>query len=158
MHDAVRLYLYAAACLLSISVAVVSSNEAGLSQSNFTGIAIGDGGTSAPLNLNLTQNGSRIFGSATILPGIKINTGSLIWSGTVDVPSGTMDIAGSILDRNPHQLVAKSAQTASGVKITADVLADISIDNNAIMARIKLDLPWPCRTPMIKASLARSNS
>ena len=52
IHGNVRLYLYAAVCLLSISVAEVSSNEAGLFQGNFTGIATGDEKTSAPLTLN----------------------------------------------------------------------------------------------------------
>ncbi|MBP7070610.1 MAG: hypothetical protein KBA97_06015 [Methanothrix sp.] len=52
--------------------------------------------------------------------------------------------------------MAKSALTASGMKITADMRADISRDGNAMMAQIKLDLPWPCRNPKIKANLARS--
>jgi len=104
----------------------------------------------------LIQNGSRVSGSATILAGIKVNTGGLICPGTVDVPSGTMGKASSISNRNHRQIVAKSALTASGMKITADMRADISRDGNAMMAQIKLDLPWPCRNPKIKANLARS--
>jgi len=158
IHGNVRLYLYVAVCLLSISVAEVSSNEAGLFQGNFTGIAIGDEKTSAPLTLNLTQNGSRVSGSATILAGIKVNTGGLVCPGTVDVPSGTMGIAGSISNRNPRQLVAKSALNASGMKIAADMLADISREGDIMTAQIKLNLPWPCRSPTVKANLARSKS
>jgi len=126
MQGTFRLYLYAAVCLLSISVAEFSCSDAGLFQGNFTGIATGDEKTGAPLTLNLTQNGSRVSGSATILAGIKVNTGGLICPGTVDVPSGTLSIAGSISNRNPRQIAAKSALNASGMKITADMLADIS--------------------------------
>ena len=158
IHGIVRLYLYAAACLLSISVAEVSCSDAGLFQGNFTGIATGDGVTSAPLTLNLTQNGSRVSGSATILAGIKVNTGGLVCPGTVDVPSGTMGIAGSISNRNPRQLAAKSALNASGMKITADMLADISREGDIMTAQIKLNLPWPCRSPTVKANLARSKN
>jgi hypothetical protein len=43
------------------------------------------------------------------------------------------------------------------MKITADMLADISQDGNTIKAKIKLNIPWPCRSPTITANLARSN-
>ena len=92
MHGIIRLFLPLAACLLSISVAEVSCTDADLFQGNFAGIATGDGKTSAPLTLNLTQNGSWVSGSITILPGISINTGGLICPGTVAVPSGKMGI------------------------------------------------------------------
>ena len=53
--------------------------------------------------------------------------------------------------------IAKSVFTASGMKITADMLADISQDGNAMKAKIKLNIPWPCRSLTITANLARSN-
>lgn len=147
MHGNVRLYLYATACLLSISVAEVSCTDAGLFQGNFTGIATGDGKTSAPLTLNLTQNGSWVSGSVTILAGISINTGGVICPGTVAVPSGKMGINGSISNKNPRQLEAKSVFSASGMKIAADMLADIYRDGNTMKAQIKLNIPGPVAAP-----------
>jgi hypothetical protein len=158
MRGIIQLFLSVAACLLTICSAQVASNDAGLFQGNFTGMATGDVETSAPLTLNLTQNGSWVAGSVTILPGISINTGGLICPGTVAVPSGTMGINGSISNKNPHQLAAKSVLIASGMKITADMLADISKDGNTMKAQINLNMPWPCRDPTIRADLVRSNS
>lgn len=158
MRRIIRLSLSVAACLLTICSAQVASSDAGLFQGNFTGVASGDGETSAPITLNLTQNGSWVAGSVTILPGISINTGGLICPGTVAVPSGTMGINGSVSNRNPRQLIAKSSLTASGMKIAAEMSAEISRDGNTMKVQINLNMPWPCRDPTIRANLARSSS
>ena len=156
MHGIIRLFLPLAACLLIICGARAASSDAGLFQGNFTGIAAGDGDRSAPIMLNLTQSGSWVVGSVTIHPGINIHTGGLICPGTVAVSSGKMGINGSISNKNPRQLAAKSVFTASGMKIVADMLAEISRDGSTMKAQIKLNVPWPCRSPAITANLARS--
>ncbi len=149
-----RLLLCAAVLLLCFSTQVLAE-DAGLYDGIFTGIATGDRGTSALLTLNLTQNGSAVKGIATILPGIKVDTGGLICPGLVDVPAGTVPVKGNVSTRNPRVLIAASAIQTQGMSIVADVLAEISTDGNSMRIQIRLKTPWPCRNPTIRADLTR---
>lgn len=151
------LLLCAVVILLSCSTQVLA-RDAGLYDGNFTGIATGDRGTSAPLTLNLTRNNSAVTGFATILPGIKVDTGGLICPGLVAVPAGSVPIKGNISSRDPRVLIATFVIQTQGMSIVADVLAEMSPDGTSMRIQIKLKTPWPCRNPTIRADLTRMQS
>jgi hypothetical protein len=142
-------------CNLLLLCEAVDSTTA-LYQGTFTGTAMGDSGSSAQLTLNLLQNGKEVSGTATIEEGLMVDTGGAVCPGVVSVPSGTIDVQGSVSNQNPRHLEAKSSVTAMGLTITGDVGADMSQDGKNMDITIKLNVPWPCHGTTIKANLSRS--
>lgn len=139
----------------STQIAFASTNS-GLYQGTFTGTAIGNCGTSAPLTLNLTQNGNSVTGTATIGNGIEVNTGNSPCPGLVSVPSGTMNFNGIVSRRDPRHLEATSDISILGMTITSDVVTKLSQDNNTMHIQLNLNIPWPCESTTLKATLNRS--
>jgi hypothetical protein len=145
-----------AICHLVLLCGAVDSTTGSLYQGTFTGTATGDSGSSAQLTLNLLQNGAEVSGTATIGEGLMVDTGGAVCPGVVSVPSGTIDVQGSVSSQNPTHLEAKSSITAMGLTITGDVGADLSQDGKNMDITIKLNVPWPCHGTTIKANLSRS--
>jgi hypothetical protein len=85
-----------AICHLVLLCGAVDSTTGSLYQGTFTGTATGDSGSSAQLTLNLLQNGAEVSGTATIGEGLMVDTGGAVCPGVVSVPSGTIDVQGSV--------------------------------------------------------------
>jgi len=132
------------------------STVSGSFQGIFSGTAFGNRDSSAPLTLNLNQKGTEVEGTAKMGAGLSIDTGGLLCPGIVAVPSGTINVKGTISPCNPDHLEAKSDLSASGLVITTLVVADLSKDGSFMNVQIKLNIPWPCKSALIKATLARA--
>ena len=157
MNSSNRFLLAISICLLVGCSALATSNSHGLFQGVFTGTAIGYRDTSAPLTINLTQDNNTVTGIAAVGDGLKVDTGGFVCPGLVKVPSGTIDVAGDVSSQDPQHLEAKSGLSASGLTITAEVIAELSQDSSTMDAELKLNIPWPCRNTTIKATLMRSS-
>ena len=145
-----------AVVLLTVVCAPFATASEGLFQSKFTGTAFSDQDSSAPLTLNLTQNGNTVNGTATIGNGLKVDTGGFICPGMVSVPSGTIDVIGSVSETNPRHLDAKSSLSTYGITITAQMISELSQDGNSMDISLDLRIPWPCKSSTITAKLTRS--
>ncbi len=147
-----------AAMLLTATAACAPFADASeaLFQGKFTGMAFSDRDTSAPLTLNLTQIGNAVNGTATIGNGLTVDTGGFICPGVVNVPSGRIDVSGSVSETDPRHLDATSSLSTSGITITAQVVSELSQDGNTMDISLDLKIPWPCKSSTIKAKLTRS--
>jgi hypothetical protein len=150
-----RLMLLAILCL-TLNQGLCSATSGGPFQGTFKGTAIGDQGSSAPLALSLLQNGSIVTGTATVGDGMEVDTGGFVCPGLVAIPSGTIGVNGIVSGQDPRHLEAQSSLSASGLTITAEVLADLSADYNTMNVQLKLNIPWPCHGTTIKGTLTRS--
>ena len=148
-------FLILVLCLITIQGAYAAPSG-GPFQGTFKGTAIGDQGSSAPLALSLLQNGSIVTGTATVGDGIEVDTGGFVCPGMVAVPSGTIGVNGIVSGQDPRHLEAQSSLSASGLTITAEVLAELSADYNTMNVQLKLNIPWPCHGTTIKGTLTRS--
>lgn len=135
--------------------AVFASASPGLYQGTFTGTAIGNCDSSAPLILNLTQKGNVVTGTATIGNGIEVNTGNSVCPGLVPVPSGTINFNGKVSRKDPRHLEARSDVSILGMTITSDVVTKLSLDNDTMNIQLNLNIPWPCESSTLKATLIR---
>jgi hypothetical protein len=144
-------------CLTVTCFSQADAAGAALYQGTFTGKVIGDRDTSAPLTLELTQNGDAVTGTATIGGGVGIDTGGFICPGFVAVPSGMIGVNGTVSSNDPRHLEAKSGLSASGLTITVNVLADVFSDGSTMNVQLDLNIPWPCQSTTLKATLTRSN-
>jgi len=145
-----------AVCHLVFLCGAVDSNTGSLYQGTFTGTATGDSGSSAQLTLNLLQNGTEVSGTATIGEGLMVDTGGFVCLGVVSIPSGTIDVQGSVFSQDLRHLEATSSVTAKGLTITGSVTADMSQDGRNMDIALNLNIPWPCHGTTIKANLSRS--
>ena len=150
-----RLILIAVLCLI-VNQGAYAASSAGPFQGTFKGTAIGDQGSSAPLALSLLQNGSIVTGTAAVGDGIEVDTGGFVCPGLVAVPSGTIGVNGIVSGQDPRHLEAQSSLSASGLTITAEVVAELSADYNTMNVQLKLNIPWPCHGTTIKGTLTRS--
>lgn len=144
----------AAAVFLSCCSAQVATED--MYGGIFTGFARGDRGSSALLTLNLTQNGTAVTGYATVLPGLVIDTGGFFCPGAVSVPEGTVAVEGVTSSSNPRQLKATTSFSTGRMNITADIQAELAIDGSNMNVKMKLKIPWPCRSPIVTANLNRA--
>ncbi len=149
-----QLILAAVICGLFVC-GVQAASGSGLYQGNFSGMATGDSDTSGTLTLNMTQNGSAVAGTASVGSGIKVDTGGFICPGLVAVPAVKLNFAGSVSQNDPRHMEAGSGMTVSGLTITATVLTDISPDNDTMKLQLKLNIPSPCRSSTLTATLKR---
>jgi hypothetical protein len=133
-----------------------SSPVSGSFQGIFVGTAFSDRDSSARLTLNLTQKGNAVDGTAKLGVGLAVDTGGLLCPGVVAIPSGMIDVKGTISPSNPSHLEARSNLSALDLVITALMIADLSKDGNIMNVQIKLNIPWPCKSATIKAILARN--
>ena len=150
----IRQFILAEVCCLAFFGTQAASGS-GLFQGNFTGTATGDLDTSAPLALNMTQDGSMVNGVAIVGDGIKVDTGGFICPGLVAVPAVKLNFKGNVSAQNPRHMEARSGLTVSGLTITADVQTELSQDNSTIKLELKLNIPRPCRSTTLNATLRR---
>lgn len=60
--------------------------------------------------------------------------------------------------RNAGFYLDMDREETEGMRIVADVLAEISDDGSSIKIQIKLKIPWPCLNPTVRADLTRMPS
>ena len=120
----------------------------------FRGTIYGDKGSSAPIELQLTQNGRHVRGDVEIGSGLYVNGGMC---GSGYIPGGAQSAGGQVSAKNPNRLYAESTFKVSGVKVTIDLLGIASADGEEVDTQAKIDLPWLCgRDPVMTGTLYRT--
>jgi len=120
---------------------------------SFAGTLSTGNGSSAPVNLALTQTGTIVSGDINIGDGLTIDGGNC---GAQAIPAGGRAVSGQTDPSNPNHIEVSAGYDVQGITITARLTADLSADGNAITGRIDLDLPFFCGSdPVITGALAR---
>jgi hypothetical protein len=117
----------------------------------FTGTAFADYHSSAPLILEMTQDGEEVTAVITIDEGLRVNAGG--FCGVLDVPAGSITASGVDTDDAPDILAAQVPfDVGSGVTITADITGEM--DGDDMDVTIKINTPFICSNdPIITGSL-----
>jgi hypothetical protein len=118
----------------------------------FLGTLTAGNGTTAPVTLALTQDGTAVSGDIAIGDGLSLDGGSC---GAQPVPAGTQRASGQTDPANPNHLDAGATFIVQGFTITLDLDADLSVDGRAMSAVATIDLPFPCNDPLITGSFVR---
>ena len=113
----------------------------------FVGTIEGDNNTSAPITLELEQNGNKVTGTAFIDEGLYLKAGSC---GSAYLPAATQSTTGTVSAKNPNVLTSQMKLTVSGVKVTIDLSGKLV--NDQLDAQAKIDLPWLCGSDPILTS------
>ena len=119
----------------------------------FAGTFTSDDGSSAPLSVVLSQNGTAVAGDIAIGQGLTIDGGNC---GVQAIPSGTRAISGQADPANPNHIEATTAFDAQGLTVTVQFVADVSADGNTLTSAVRILLPFLCgREPVLSGTLAR---
>lgn len=119
----------------------------------FEGVVLADLGTKAPVELDLTQQGTRVTGSLSLDEGLQIDGG---FCGVFDLPVFDVDIEGRTAYGDPNRIVSSPSFDAGGFELTIDFRGELSEDGETITATAKIDLPWFCgRDPRLDGELHR---
>lgn len=120
----------------------------------FQGTIYGDKGSSAPIELQLAQDGRQVEGYVELGSGLYVNGGMC---GAGYVPGGAQSAGGWVSASNPNRLYAESTFKVSGFKVTIDLVGIASADGEELDAQAKIDLPWLCgRDPVLSGTLYRT--
>ena len=141
--------------LMAVAVVSVgaSSTRVGPYEGIFVGTIYGDGGSSAPITLDLTHRGDDVEGTVEIGSGLYVNGRNC---GAGYVPAGTQTAVGET-GRNPNNLNADASFNVSGFNVGLDLDGSLSADGDELAVEAKIDLPWLCgRDPVITGELIRN--
>ena len=145
--------LVAAVASVYATPEVTAVGRPGPYEGTFRGVAYGDGGSSAPLMLDLTHRGNQVQGSLVLDEGLYVDGG---FCGAVNLPATKQSVEGQTLSWKPGRLVARPAFDAGVFDLTVDFVSTISTDGTVLTAEAKADLPWFCgRDPVLTATLYR---
>lgn len=119
------------------------------------GIFIGDvysnNGTSAPLMLQLSQTGNRVYAVADIGEGLTVDAG---FCGVVPIPAGSFSASALSDPRRPNMLVADVTFDVNGFEISASLISELADSGDQLDVEVSIDLPWLCgRDPTLRGSL-----
>lgn len=146
--------IFAATATASASEAQSHSSKAGYFDGTFHGRVYGDKGTSAPISLQLTQDGRQVEGQVMLGSGLYVNGGMC---GSGYIPGGAQYAVGSVSASNSRRLTADSTFVVSGFKVNIDLVGIASADGQELDAEAKIDLPWLCgRDPVLSGTLYRA--
>jgi hypothetical protein len=124
---------------------------AGPYEGAFRGVALGDQGSRASLNLDLVHRGTRVEGIVRLAEGLYVDGG---WCGSVEVPAITQEVEGQTMRGSPRRLVVNPTLDVGGFELKVDFESSVSIDGDVISARATVDLPWFCgRDPVLSGVL-----
>ncbi len=137
-----------------ISVGVVAPTfaaEASPFNGTFSGTAYGDYDSTAPLTLNVTQEGDNVTAHINIDKGLQVNAGGLC--GVVAIPAGSVSASGIDTDSDNNVISAKVPfDVGSGIRITAFI--DGEIDGDDLDVSVKVKTPFICSNdPVVTGSL-----
>lgn len=125
-------------------------------EGTFEGIVNGDEGSSAPLTVDLTQDGVDVSGTATLGEGLLVNIGAGLCPGVQTVPASTLDLNGQTSANNPRHLEKSTSLVVNGYNIGVNIAADVSADGEELSVLLNLITPFPCRNPELRAVLMRT--
>jgi hypothetical protein len=145
---------------VALTATASAAGSSGPSKSNrpfdgtFEGTLYGDKGSSAPITLELSQNGRQVEGYVELGSGLYVNGGMC---GAGYVPGGAQSAEGTVSRSNPRRLNAEAAFKVSGLKVNIDLAGLISADGQELDAQAKIDLPWLCGSdPVLSGDLTRT--
>jgi hypothetical protein len=120
----------------------------------FQGRIYGDKGSSAPIVLELNQEGRVVEGTVEMGRGLYVNGGMC---GSGYVPGGVQSAAGQVSATNPRQVNAAAAFKVSGLTVNIDLTGLASANGQEVETQAKIDLPWLCgRDPVLSGTLFRT--
>lgn len=125
-------------------------------EGTFEGTVNGDEGSSAPLTVDLTQDGVDVSGTATLGEGLLVNVGAGLCPGVQTVPAATLDLNAQTSASNPRHLEKSTSLVVSGYNIGVNIAADVSADGEELSVLLNLITPFPCRNPELRAVLTRT--
>ena len=112
----------------------VAAEKVGLYEGTFRGVAYGDRGSRAPLELELTHRGDQVAGTVFLGEGLHVNGG---FCGAVDLPALAQRVEGETLSRNPGRLMVSPTFDVGGFDLNIDFESDVSADSQVITAKAK---------------------
>ena len=123
----------------------------GLFAGTFRGTVHSDNGSSAPLELKVTQRGRDLSGIATLGTGLTVNGGLC---GTVPVPATTKQVAGKTQANDPRRISISSKFDVQGVPVGVALNGSLSANGKSAQAQAKIDIPFFCgRDPVLNGTL-----
>ena len=129
-------------------------STAGHFDGTFEGTIHGDKGSSAPISLQLSQDGRRVEGYVELGSGLYVNGGMC---GSGYVPGGAQAAIGQVSASNPRRLNAESTFKVGSFKVNIDLVGIASTDGQEVDTQAKIDLPWLCgRDPVLSGTLYRT--
>jgi len=130
------------------------TDEAGHFDGTFEGTVQGDKGSSAPISLQLSQDGRQVEGYVEIGSGLYVNGGMC---GAGYIPGSAQAAGGQVSASNPRRINAESTFVVSGFKVNIDLVGIASADGQEVDAQAKIDLPWLCgKDPVLSGTLYRA--
>jgi hypothetical protein len=119
----------------------------------FRGIVHSDDGSSAPLQLRITQQSRDLSGIATLGNGLNVNGGLC---GSAVVPAATQGVNGRTQANNPRRASIGSRIDAEGVPVSVTLDGSLSPSGKSMQVQAKIDTPFFCgRDPVLTGTLYR---
>ena len=130
-----------------------TSGRIGPYEGAFQGVAYGDKGSRAPLDLELTHRGNQVEGEVSLGEGLYVDGG---FCGAVHLPAVSQHVEGQTSTWNPKRLRVSPTFDVGGLRLTVDFESTLSASGNVLTAKAKVDLPWFCgRDPVLGATMYR---
>ena len=121
----------------------------------FEGEILGDANSSAPLNLELSQEDTLVSGKVTLAEGLWVDAGGGFCGGVQAVPAGFIEVSGLASPDNPRHLDSSSSIEINQITIGVRVIADVSEDGQTLTGQVILTTPLFCLNPQLPATLQR---
>jgi hypothetical protein len=126
----------------------------GLFSGTFVGTITGDGGSEAPLRLELSQQGQSVGGTATLGEGLRINAGG--FCGRFSVPAATFAASETLPAPDSRQLEASTTFDVEGFEIPLTLKATVAPDGETMAVEATLYTPVLCtNNPTVTGTLTR---
>lgn len=121
----------------------------------FVGTIAGDGGSEAPLRLELSQQGQSVGGTATLGEGLRINAGG--FCGRFSVPAATFAASETLPAPDSRQLEASTTFDVEGFEIPLTLKATVAPDGETMAVEATLYTPVLCtNNPTVTGTLTRT--
>jgi hypothetical protein len=119
----------------------------------FRGTVHGSDGSSALLQLRITQQSRDLSGIATLGNGLIVNGGLC---GSVVVPAATQGVNGRTQANDPRRASIGSRIDAEGVPVSVTLDGNLSPSGKSMQVQAKIDIPFFCgRDPVLTGTLSR---
>jgi hypothetical protein len=121
----------------------------------FVGTIAGEGGSEAPLQLELSQQGQSVGGTATLGEGLRINAGG--FCGRFSVPAATFAASETLPAPDSRQLEASTTFDVEGFEIPLTLKATVAPDGETMAVEATLYTPVLCtNNPTVTGTLTRT--
>jgi|SwirhirootsSR3_FD_contig_51_6963435_length_698_multi_1_in_0_out_0_1 hypothetical protein len=127
--------------------------QPGLFAGTFRGTVHSDDGSSAPLELKVTQHGRDLSGIATLGNGLSVDGG---FCGSSAIPPTTRQVTGRTQANDPRRISVSSQFDVQGIPVTVALNGNLSLDGKSAQAQAKVDIPFFCgHDPTLSGTLYR---